>query len=188
MNNDALVAALGMHAVAAVQGYRRRVVAEAARRGLTLASAPLTDLVHPSTGACAATDPIDIRLVARIATNGDDRTRPMLLWNPAQGWSISATGGAPISYYAGPHSSPLQLVPNAKELLTWVSDELSGRATGHPAAPKNLELDDDPAAIKRLLDCIDSGGRTPLHRVSRPPVRTRSLGIRAQTSGATSSR
>jgi hypothetical protein len=35
MNNDALVAALGMDAVAAVHGYRLHVISEAERRGLT---------------------------------------------------------------------------------------------------------------------------------------------------------
>ena len=40
MNNNALVAALGSDAVAAVHGYRLEVVDEARLRGLTLRSVP----------------------------------------------------------------------------------------------------------------------------------------------------
>ena len=53
VNNNALVAALGSDAVAAVHGYRLEVVEEARLRGLTLRSAP--------TGPGA--DPLDVRLV-----------------------------------------------------------------------------------------------------------------------------
>jgi hypothetical protein len=41
MNNDALVAALGMDAVAAVHGYRLHVISEAERRGLRLINGAL---------------------------------------------------------------------------------------------------------------------------------------------------
>ena len=53
MDNNALVAALGSDAVAAVHGYRLEVVDEARSRGLTLRSV--------STGA--GSDPLDVRLV-----------------------------------------------------------------------------------------------------------------------------
>ena len=73
MNNDALVAALGMDAVAAVNGYRHSVRAEATRRGLCLRSEPLSDVVAVSPGVCMIIDPIDIRL-AFVHTRGSALT------------------------------------------------------------------------------------------------------------------
>lgn len=61
MNNDALAAALGTGAAAAVHGYRLRVIAEAAKHGLRLVSEPF-EVAHAS-GDGAIVDPVDIRLM-----------------------------------------------------------------------------------------------------------------------------
>jgi hypothetical protein len=62
VNSDALVAALGPDAVAAVHGYRLALLAEADRRGLRLVSEAPTDAVPGAAGRCVVVDPIDIRL------------------------------------------------------------------------------------------------------------------------------
>jgi hypothetical protein len=51
MNNDALVAALGVDAVAAVRGYRLQVTSEAARRGLLMVAVSPSELVPASPDA-----------------------------------------------------------------------------------------------------------------------------------------
>ena len=134
VDNDALVAALGRDAATAVAGYRERVVAEAARQGLSLRGGPLVD-------------PIDIRL--RI---GPCRRRPWLMgrqlcWAPATGWSITHRSGSPYAYYAGPTATPLTMVPTAVEVVRWAAGTIDGPA----APPFGVELDDDPRAIQRLL-------------------------------------
>ena len=78
MNNNALVAALGSDAVAAVHGYRIAVVDEARVRGLTLRSARTS----------ATTDPIDIRLVFADGPGGA-LTGQVLTWGPQGGWAIA---------------------------------------------------------------------------------------------------
>ena len=73
MNNNALVAALGSDAVAAVHGYRLEIVEQARLRGLTLRPA--------RTGP--GTDPIDIRLVFADGPAAP-LTGVVLAWGPAR--------------------------------------------------------------------------------------------------------
>ena len=165
MNNDALVAALGMDAVAAVHGYRLRVISEAGRRGLRLISEALSDMGQLSSAVHVVIDPIDINLVFVDNSSRAGLAGRMLTWGPAHGWALSRPGDPPLSYYASPRACPLHLVPTASELLAWVTDELDGRQTGHSTPPRSLELDDDPAAILRLLSFTD------LQRVPVPSQR-----------------
>ena len=88
MNNDALVAALGMDAVAAVHGYRRLVLAEAERRGLRLVSEALSEIVRDCAQAHII-DPIDIRLSFRHCPGRPELAGRVLRWGPAHGWSVS---------------------------------------------------------------------------------------------------
>ncbi|MBA3280131.1 MAG: hypothetical protein H0U22_15750 [Geodermatophilaceae bacterium] len=154
MNNDALVAALGMDAVAAVHGYRQQVISEADRRGLRLVSEALSDVVQLSTEVYTVVDPIDIRL-AVLPCRGrgrGDLADPMLRWDPAHGWSLSYRGEhSPRDHYAGTHAAPLDLVPTAAEVVAWAISVLDGHTVGHRAPPRHLDLDDDPGAIRLLL-------------------------------------
>jgi hypothetical protein len=137
MDNNALVAALGSDAVAAVHGYRLEVVDEARSRGLTLRSV--------STGA--GSDPIDVRLVFADGPGGL-LTGQVLTWGPARGWSIACSvADAAPRYLAGPLARPVDLVPTPAEVLDRV---VSGRR-GSTVPPLDVELDDEPAAIRRLL-------------------------------------
>jgi hypothetical protein len=152
MNNDALVAALGMDAVAAVHGYRRLVVAEAERRGLRLVSAALTEIVRDGARAHIV-DPIDIRLGFRYCPGRPELAGRVLCWSPDHGWSTShLTVNAPLAHYAGPGATPLLLVPTAPEVVVWAAGEVDGPAT----PPAGVQLDDDPRAIRRLLGFIDA--------------------------------
>jgi len=81
MDNNALVAALGSDAVAAVHGYRLEVVDEARSRGLTLRSV----------SAGAGSDPIDVRLVFADGPAGV-LTGQVLTWGPARTSSSNPTG------------------------------------------------------------------------------------------------
>lgn len=157
MDNNALVAALGPDATAAVHGYRLQIIVEAERRGLRLADRAATSLARGD-GAGAA-DPIDIWLTfVQPNTNGRLAGR-LLRWNPSHGWSGSpSVGHQPTSYYAGPAAAPLQLVPTAAEVLDWVT----GKRNGSPTAPDGVELDDDMEAIHRLLGFINSHRQTLL--------------------------
>jgi hypothetical protein len=151
MNNDALVAALGMDAVAAVHHYRQQVISEAERRGLRLVNAAPSGLAQFTTNV-RVIDPIDIRLTFLHSVNRGNLTGCMLSWCPAQGWSLSRPGTRPDrNYYAGPRAAPLQLVPTASEVLEWASDVLDDPVAGHFAPPRGVELDEDPQAINRLL-------------------------------------
>ena len=137
MNNNALVAALGSDAVAAVHGYRSAVVEEARVRGLTLRPA--------RTGPGA--DPIDIRLVF---TDGPAAplTGVVLVWGPDRGWSTAGSPADPAPrYLAGPLARPLDLVPTPADVLCRTT---SGER-GSKVPPSGVELDDDPVAIRRLL-------------------------------------
>lgn len=168
MNNDALVAALGMDAVAAVHGYRKRVVAEARLHGLRLVSDPLSTIVRDS-GRALVVDPIDIRLVFRHCPGRPRLAGRVLRWGPAHGWSMAHhTAGAAAAYLAGPAATPMRLVPTAPEVVLWAG----GPGEGPTAAPVGVELDDDPGAIRRLLGFIDA---TDPHRVHTaaylPPTR-----------------
>jgi hypothetical protein len=137
VNNNALVAALGSDAVAAVHGYRLAVVEEARVRGLTLRPA--------RTGP--GTDPIDIRLVFADGPAAP-LTGVVLAWGPQRGWSTagSAADSAP-RYLAGPLAWPLELVPTPAEVVCRV---IAGEL-GSKVPPLDVELDDDPAAVRRLL-------------------------------------
>jgi hypothetical protein len=137
VNNNALVAALGSDAVAAVHGYRLGVVEEARWRGLTLRPA--------RTGP--GTDPIDIRLVFADGPAGA-LTGVVLMWSPERGWSTAGNAADPSPrYLAGPLARPLDLVPTPADVL----HHLTGGARGSKVPPLDVELDDDPAAIRRLL-------------------------------------
>ena len=172
MNNDALVAALGMDAVAAVHGYRLQVIARAQRCDLPLVSEPLSDVVRLTPDVCIVIDPIDIRLVFLNNAGHADAAARTLTWDPSHGWALSGPAGhSTLSYYAGPHACPLHLVPTPGDLLAWVTDELHGRSTGHHTPPKNLEIDDDPAAVQRLLGFIDPHHRMPVHQAFMPQAR-----------------
>lgn len=155
MNNDALFAALGMDAVAAVHGYRLAVRAEAAERGLRLVSEPLSDVVAVSPGVCVIVDPIDIRLAfvhTRARRGLAGRT---LTWGPEHGWAMShRTASGPLCFYAGPQASPLDLVPTPPQVLDWAAGDLDGN--GVP--PARVDLDEDPEAIRRLLSFMPEHG------------------------------
>jgi hypothetical protein len=151
MNNDALVAALGMDAVAAVNGYRHAVRDEATRRGLCLISEPLSDVVAVSPGGCVIVDPIDIRL-AFVRTRGNGLAGRTLTWNPEHGWAMShRRASGPLCFLAGPGAGPLDLVPTPPQVLDWAVGELEGSSL--PATA--VDLDDDPEAIHRLLGFLD---------------------------------
>ena len=85
MNNDALVAALGPDTVAAVHGYRLAVLREGERRGLTLVSEPLSDVMQLPPGGCVVIDLVEIRLTFRTAPNPTLSGRA-LRWCTVQGW------------------------------------------------------------------------------------------------------
>lgn len=166
MNNDALVAALGMDAVAAVHGYRRLVVAEAERRGLRLVSEALSETVRDCAHAHII-DPIDIRLSFRHCPGRPELAGRVLCWGPAHGWSVShRTANAPLAHYAGPGAAPLLLVPTAPEVVVWATGQTAGPAT----PPTGVELDDDPEAIRRLLGFTDVAHPQPV-RAFRPAAR-----------------
>ena len=82
VNNDALVAALGPDTVAAVHGYRLAVLREAERRGPTLVSEPLSDVMQLSPGGCVVVDPVDIRLTSAPGPR-PRATGPPWRWCPA---------------------------------------------------------------------------------------------------------
>lgn len=155
MNVYALVAALGMDAMAAVHGYRLQVISEAERRGLRLVSQEGSDVAQPSTDV-RPIGSLDIRLTFLHTPGRADLAGRMLRWCPAHGWSLSRTRPRPpVRYYAGPHCAPLHLVPIAPELLEWATGDLEGPAAGHSTPPTGVELDDDPEAIQRLLGFVD---------------------------------
>lgn len=165
MNNDALVAALGLDAVAAVHGYRLAVIAEADRRGLCLVSDALSGVTSIPGGVCVVVDPIDIRLAFIHSRSRPDLAGTMLTWGPAHGWSLShRTASEPLCFYAGPGASPLDLVPTPAQVLDWAADDAGGAA----APPVGVELDDDPGAIRRLLSCIDPQRSFPVTAAFAP--------------------
>jgi hypothetical protein len=152
MNNDALVAALGMDAVAAVHGYRLAVRDEAAERGIYLVSEPLSGVIAVSPGECVIVDPIDIRLAFVHTSGRRGLAGQMLTWGPEHGWAIShRTTSGPPCFYAGPGASPLDLIPTPSQVLDWAVGELDGN--GVP--PAGVDLDEDPEAIQRLLGFRD---------------------------------
>ncbi|MHA6793814.1 hypothetical protein ACVGVM_09910 [Pseudonocardia bannensis] len=173
MNNDALVAALGVDAVAAVNGYRLHVISEAERRGLRLVSEVLSDVVQVS-AEVRIVDPIDIRLTFLHCPGCPELAGRTLRWGPAHGWSLShRTANAPLSYYAGPGATPLLLVPTAPEVVRWATGECDGPA----APPVGAELDDDPEAIHRLLSFIDPQRGLQAAEALLPTARASSHGV-----------
>jgi hypothetical protein len=170
MNNDALVAALGMDAVAAVQGYRNAVRAEATHRGLCLISEPLSDVVAVPPSACMIVDPIDIRLTF-VHTRGSDLAGRTLTWNPEHGWGMShRLASGPLCFYAEPAAAPLDLVPTPPQVLDWAV----GEADGSSRPPTGVDLDDDPEAIHRLLGFLDRHtGFSTIEAFLPTPPRTR---------------
>src|SRR5689334_4329248 len=130
MNNDALVAALGMDAVAAVHGYRLQVMSEAKRHGLALVNKALSEVVKLPAGGVLLVDPIDIRLTFLRSPHRTDLAGRMLRWGPAHGWSSLRAGTyAPINYYASPCATPMDLVPTPAKVVEWATSEL-----GNPSA------------------------------------------------------
>ena len=139
MDNNALVAALGSDAVAAVHGYRLEVVERGPVRGLTLRPAR-PDPDHP----------IDVRLVFADGPAGV-LTGQVLAWGPDRGWSIArSVADAAPRYLAGPLARPLDLVPTPAEVLDRVIGEsarLDGAAAGRGAGRRPGR--DPPAAPVR---------------------------------------
>jgi hypothetical protein len=159
MNNDALVAALGLDAVAAVHGYRLGVLAEAERWGLHLVSEALSGVVSVSGGIRVVVDPVDIRLAFIYSRPRPDHAGTTLSWGPAHGWSLShRAASAPLCFYAGPRAAPLDLVPTPPQVLDWATGDPLGTA----APPVGVELDDEPRAIHRLLAFIDPKRSFPI--------------------------
>jgi hypothetical protein len=184
VNNDALVAALGMDAVTAVHGYRLHVISEAERRGLRLVSEALSDLEQVGADIHIV-DPIDIRLAFLHCPGRSELAGRTLRWGPAHGWSLShCAANAPLSHYVGPHATPLLLVPTAPEVVRWATGECDGPA----GPPVGVELDDDSEAIRRLLSFIDPQRRRQAPEAFLPAARTHSLGVqlRAHRSSAAS--
>jgi hypothetical protein len=71
---------------------------------------------------------------------------------PEHGWAIShRTASGPLSFYAGPGASPLDLIPTQPQVLNWAVGELDGNG----APPAGVDLDEDPEAIQRLLGFRD---------------------------------
>lgn len=173
MNNDALVAALGADAVAAVNGYRLDVISEAERRGLRLVSEPLSDVVQVS-AEVPIVDPIDIRLAFLHCPGRPELAGRTLRWGPAHGWSLShRAANAPLSYYAGHGAPPLFLVPTAADVVQWATGD--GDGPGKP--PVGVELDDDPEAIHRLLSFIEPQRRMRAFEAFLLAARARSHGV-----------
>jgi hypothetical protein len=163
VNNDALVAAVGPDTVAAVHGYRLAVIRQAECRGLALVSEPLSGVVQLA-GGCVVVDPVDIRLTLRAAP-GLTPTWRALRWCPAEGWSVAhGRLDPPARYFAGPGATPLQLVPTAADVIDWAC----AQPTGSTEPPTGLELDDDVAAIHRLLRFVDRQYSMSLHQAYRP--------------------
>ncbi|MGE3288489.1 MAG: hypothetical protein AB7J32_20655 [Pseudonocardia sp.] len=178
MNNDALVAALGLDAVAAVHGYRLSVLDEARRRGHSVVSEALSDVVPISSGVCVVVDPIDIRLT--VTGPGDGLlSGSTLVWNPAEGWSAAEPGARP-TFFAGPGAAALDLVPTPPEVLAWATDG----APGPTRPPLHVDLDDDPTAIGRLLAFIDPGRLRPMFDAFAPGSRPGPPAEPAQTHAA----
>ncbi|MGD9527798.1 hypothetical protein [Pseudonocardia sp.] len=165
MNNDALVAALGMDAVAAVHGYRLSVLDEARRRGHRVVSQALSDVVPISSGVCVVVDPIDIRLTV-TGPAGGVLTGSTLVWNPAEGWSLARPDARP-TFFAGPGAESLDLVPTAPEVLAWATDG----AVGPTGPPLHVDLDEDTTTIGRLLAFIDPGRLRPMFDAFAPGSR-----------------
>jgi hypothetical protein len=172
MNNDALIAALGVDAVAAVRGYRAAVVTDAARRGLVLTSSVLRDPARTTTGT-RVIDPVDIGLTFARGGVRTDLCGRLLRWSPATGWSSRVPADpASTRYYAGPDAVPLSLVPTAPQVLDWAVSGLDTVPARHSTRPPSgVDLDDDPAALRRLIDFIDPPRLAHAHQVLRLPDR-----------------
>ena len=177
MNNDALVAALGMDAVAAVHSYRSAVIAEAARRGLRLASGSLSEVVRTAVGSHII-DPLDIRLTVRRSRGRSDLQGRVLRWSPEHGWTLCCPPTQlPVRYYAGPGAVPLHLVPTVGNVLDWaIADGPASRYSALP--PDGVDLDDDPATLHRLIAFIDPERRSRAYQDFRTTDRPLYAGMR----------
>lgn len=166
MDNNALVAALGPDAVAAVHGYRLAVLAEAERRGLRLVSGAVSGVAPTPGGGFVVIDPIDIRLTFLHSRHRPDLAGTTLTWGPARGWSSShRTASGPLRSYAGPAATASDLVPTPFQVLDWASTDARCAA----APPVGVELDDDPVVIRRLLDFTDPQRGCPATGAFAPP-------------------
>ena len=88
-----------------------------------------------------------------------------MCWCPAEGWSSARHRlDPPARYFAGPGATPLQLVPTPGQVLDWVC----AQPAGSTEPPTGLELDDDVAAIHRLLGFVDPQHPLPLHQAYLP--------------------
>jgi hypothetical protein len=158
VNNDALVASLGLDAVAAVHGYRLAVLDEAERRGIRLASEALSAVeAVPGTG-CHVVDPIDIRLAFGHVPGRPELAGRTLRWAPAHGWSLShRLANGVLCYFASADAVPIDLVPLPPLVIEWAI----GDADSSAIPPSDIGLDDDPEAVRRLLSYLDPGHRLP---------------------------
>jgi hypothetical protein len=165
MNNHAPLAALGAEAVAAVNGYRLAVLAEAERRRLCLvADAPPAD-PQVGSGPSAHGTAIDIRLAFVHCPGRPELAGRTLRWEPAWGWSMShRLANRPLCFYARSVREPLQLVPTPPELLDWAVADPAGTA----CPPVGVRLDEGPDAITQLLTFIEPDPRYPPCTVSGP--------------------
>jgi hypothetical protein len=161
MDNNALMAALGIDAVAAVKGYRAAVVSEATRRGLRFTGGALAGPAWPR-----GLDPLNIRLTVDDADRADLAGR-MLGWSAATGWWRRCPRTRDrVRFYAEPKAHPLHLVPSPPEVVDWAIAGL-----GNVEPPVGVELEDDPAALHRLLGFVDSHRRLHAIRAIRTPPR-----------------
>ncbi len=171
MNNGALVVALGMNAAAAVNGYRAAVISEAARRGLRLVSGSLSDVTR-TPAEVAIVDPIDIRLTFRRGLGRADLDGWVLQWSPEHGWTMCCPSThLPVRYYAGPCAAPMHLVPWVADVLDWAISVESPSSRHNALPPDGVDLDDDPAALRRLNHFIDPHHPSHTHQEARTPDR-----------------
>lgn len=162
MDNNALLAALGMDAVTAVRGYRAAVMSEAARRGLLLTGASFSSRVR-----ARDIDPLDIRLTVRDADRAD-LVGDVLGWSAASGWWLRRPRArSRARFFAGPDASPLHLVPTPPEVVDWTTTGFTGSAD----PPRGIDLEDDPTALHRLIAFMDDHRRLHAARAIRTPPR-----------------
>ncbi|GAA3069747.1 hypothetical protein GCM10010464_37550 [Pseudonocardia yunnanensis] len=157
MDTHALVAALGPDASAAVHGYRLDVMLEAGRRGLRLVDELVADLGR-LLAERGRPDPLEIRLTFLHCPGRPELAGRTLRWCPSHGWSSShRSASADLSYFADSRASALDLVPTTAEVLDWATSGCAGSSV----PPTDVDLDDDPRAIRRLLTHAHPLGSRP---------------------------
>ena len=170
MDNNALMAALGMDAVAAIRGYCSAVVADAARRGLRLGAGSFSGPVRSRVA-----DPLDIRLTVHD-TDRSELAGRALGWSAASGWWLRCHGPRDrVWFYAGRTAHPLHLVPTPPAVVDWATAG-PGVLTRHADSPTGVDLEDDPAALHRLIAFLDPHRRLHAGRAVRTPRTVASLG------------